>query len=634
MKKSFLSLSRLVLEKRPWLIGVFQASLVFCSLVFAWLLRFNFYLPYRHLLFWTAPILIVIRLVTLRLFNLNHGWWHFSGISDALRIIEAVGVGTVVFYLVMTLIGQTGFPRSVYIIEAVLTAGLLSGGRLVSRVLAESMRREVKASKKVMLIGAGFAAQMIIRELTHSPNEIAILGCVDDNKSKVGIRLHGVPVLGTVDKLPEIARNDFVDEILIAVPSATAAQMQRFIDICGRAGVPFRTVPALTEIINGGVSLREFRNVRLEDLLGRDPVEIDLARLRNEFEHKIVLVTGAAGSIGSELCRQIVRYGPSCVICVDQSETGLFYLQQELAAHDDKKSQLTFFVGDINDDARMEALFTQYRPNLVFHAAAYKHVPMMELNVQEAVKNNVFALLKLLGIAGKSGCEAFVLISTDKAVNPTSVMGATKRVGELMLACHDPNTMRCVSVRFGNVLGSNGSVIPILRRQLEQNLPLTITHPDIRRFFMTTQEAVSLVLEASAIGEHGDILVLEMGQQVPIVQLAKSLIQLSGKTEDQVSLRFTGLRPGEKLYEELYSAEEEVLPTDYPKLKRIRGKLMNWPTLASHLDDLRASLTVDGVEPVVHKLRRIVPEYIPPSDLSLKLEPLNEMVETTQINGT
>ena len=629
MKKAFLSLSRLVLENRPWLIGVFQAFLVFCSLVLAWLLRFNFYLPYRHLLLWTAPILIVIRLITLRVFNLNHGWWHFSGISDALRIAEAVGIGTFVFYFAMTLVGKTGFPRSVYVMEAVLTAGLLSGGRLVSRVLAESMRREVNTSKKAVLIGAGFAAQMVIRELAHSPNGVTIIGCVDDNKSKVGIRIHGVPVVGTVDKLPEITRNDFVDEILIAVPSATAAQMQRFIDICGRTGAPFRTVPALSELINGGVSVREFRNVRVEDLLGRDPVEIDLARVRNEFDHKVVLVTGAAGSIGSELCRQIARYGPSSVICVDQSETGLFYLQQELAAHRENP-QIIFFVADINDEVRMQALFKQYRPNLVFHAAAYKHVPMMEVNVQEAVKNNVLALLRLLGIAGKSSCEAFVLISTDKAVNPTSVMGATKRVGELMLACHDANSMRCVSVRFGNVLGSNGSVIPILRQQLEQNLPLTITHPDIRRFFMTTQEAVSLVLEASAVGEHGDILVLEMGKQVPIVQLAKSLIQLSGKKEDQVSMRFTGLRPGEKLYEELYSADEEVLPTDYPKLKRIRGKIMDWSILAKHLDDLHASLTVDGAEPILLKLRQIVPGYMPPSaDLCNKVEPLPETVKIT-----
>lgn len=633
MKKTFLNLSRFVLENRPWLIGVFQALLVFCSLVLAWLLRFNFYLPYRHLLLWTAPILIVIRLLSLRVFNLNHGWWHFSGINDALRIVEAVGVGTFVFYFVMKLVGQIGFPRSVYVIEAVLTAGLLSGGRLVSRVLAESMWREVKTSKKAVLIGAGFAAQMVIRELAHSTSGVAIVGCVDDNKSKVGIRIHGVPVLGTVDKLPEIVRNDFVDEILIAIPSATAAQMQRFIDTCGRAGVPFRTVPALGEIINGGVSLREFRNVRLEDLLGREPVEIDLERIKNEFDHKVVLVTGAAGSIGSELCRQIARYEPSCLICVDQSETGLFYLQQELAAHY-QTVQMVFFVADINDDLRMRALFTQYRPNLVFHAAAYKHVPMMEVNVQEAVKNNVLALLKLLGIAGESGCEAFVLISTDKAVNPTSVMGATKRVGELMLACYDANYMRCVSVRFGNVLGSNGSVIPILRKQLEQNLPLTITHPDIQRFFMTTQEAVSLVLEASAVGEHGDILVLEMGKQVPIVQLAKSLIQLSGKTEDQVSLRFTGLRPGEKLYEELYSADEEVVPTDHPKLKRIRGKLMDWSILAKHLDELHASLTVDGAEPVLRKLRQIVPEYMAPSALSNKVEPLHETAETEHIHRT
>ena len=368
---------------------------------------------------------------------------------------------------------------------------------------------------------------------------------------------------------------------------------------------------ALREIISGHVSIRQFREVRLEDLLGREPVEMDVEPVRRELEGKVALVTGAAGSIGSELCRQILGYGPLRLVCVDQNESGLFYLQQELA-DDPRSTPSVFCVADINDEARMRRLFWEHDPSIVFHAAAYKHVPIMEANVQEAVKNNVFGLLGLLEIAGEFGCESFVLISSDKAVNPTSVMGATKRVGELMLGCREAGAMRCVSVRFGNVLGSNGSVVPVLQQQLENNRPLTITHPDIKRFFMTTREAVALVLEASTIGEHGDILVLEMGKQISIVQLAKTLIQLSGKTENQVSIRFTGLRPGEKLYEEMSSAAEEIISTDRPKIKRIRGKRAEWPLLSRRLEELRASLTVDGAGPVRSKLREILPEYVSP----------------------
>jgi len=289
-------------------------------------------------------------------------------------------------------------------------------------------------------------------------------------------------------------------------------------------------------------------------------------------------------------------------------ETGIFYLQQELV-DGMKREAAVFCVADIGDTDRMAAIFKEHSPDVVFHAAAYKHVPIMERNVQEAVKNNVFALVSLMDIAERNGCQNFVLISSDKAVNPTNVMGATKRVGELILACQKANSMRCVSVRFGNVLGSSGSVVPVLQRQLQRGEPLTITHPEIRRFFMITREAVSLVLQAYAIGEHGDILVLDMGEPVSILELARTLIRLSGKSEEQVGIRFTGLREGEKLYEELFSRAEEVSATSRPKIKRVRGKAMEWPLLVQHLIELRASLTVDGAAPIRAKLQEIVPEY-------------------------
>ncbi len=609
MRKNFRNFSRLVLEQRPWFITLFEAVLVFCSLLLAWLLRFDFSLPYRGLLFRTLPFLILIRLAALRLFNLHRGWWHFSGIAEVLDILKAVGLGTLVFYLLMGGLGIVAFPRSVYVIEGVLTAGLFAGGRLMSRVIAECMRGNVRGSKKIILIGAGFAAQMVIREIAHVRNGYSVVGCVDDDPKKLGLNVQGVPVLGSVGRLARVLARNPADEVLIAVPSATGEQMQRITRICQETGIPFRTVPSLHEIIDGNVSIRQFREVRLEDLLGRDTVEMDLEPIRRELEGKVVLVTGAAGSIGSELCRQIRHYRPKRLVCVDQSETGLFYLQQELT-EGREESSLFFCVADISDTERMQILFNGERPQIVFHAAAYKHVPIMECNVQEAVKNNVFGLLSLLDVAERNAVVSFVMISSDKAVNPTSVMGTTKRVCELILSCRATQSMRCVSVRFGNVLGSNGSVIPVLQQQLQNNQSLTITHPEIKRFFMTAREAVALVLQAFSIGEHGDILVLDMGVPISIVQLARTLIQLSGKTEEQVEIRFTGLRPGEKLLEELFYGFEEVLPTCRQKIKRARGKAMAWPNLSQLLSELHASLTVDGANPVRAKLREIVPEYV------------------------
>ena len=320
------------------------------------------------------------------------------------------------------------------------------------------------------------------------------------------------------------------------------------------------------------------------------------------------MVTGAAGSIGSELCRQILDYEPAVLVCLDQSETGIFYLEQELSKVT-AAAQTVFCVADIEDGERITNIFAEYRPEAVFHAAAYKHVPVMERNVQEAVKNNIFALLSLLDIAEESGCKSFVLLSSDKAVNPTSIMGATKRIGELIIACRPPKGMRCVSVRFGNVLGSNGSVVPLFQEQLRKNQPLNITHPDVKRFFMTRVEAVSLVLQAFVIGNRGDTLVLDMGEPVRILDLARALIRLTGKSEREVSIKFTGLREGEKLNEELFYAKEEVHETSFAKIKRIRSPLDGWSQLQRQLNELRGSLSIDGAGPVRRQIKKIVPEY-------------------------
>ena len=599
----------LLLQRRPWFIAIFQAWLVICSLVMAWLLRFDFSLPYSRTLLIAMPILVVVRVIAMTCFKLHRGWWKYAGISEAADILKAVMAGSAVFFVgIHYMLRLTSFPRTIYVLEALFTAGLLVGVRLLSRVVAESVRENLSPCKKVIVIGAGSAAQTIIREMRRSGSGYSPVGCLDDNRSKLRIRINGVTVLGTVDQLPPLVSSEGIDEVLIAVPSATGQQMRRFVEICEKAKVKFRTVPALKDIIAGQVIVRQLREVSLEDLLGREPIQIDLESVRKEIAGRTVVVTGAAGSIGSELCRQIMDYSPARLLCLDQSETGLFFLRLDL----DRQAngvQLAFRVADITDGERIRYVLSEFRPDVIFHAAAYKHVPMMECNVQEAVKNNVLGLLGLLDLADAAGCKDFVLISSDKAVNPTNVMGATKRICELILSSRPPNGMRCVSVRFGNVLGSSGSVIPVLKQQLQSHEPLTVTHPEIKRFFMMTREAIALVLQAFAIGKHGDILVLDMGEPVKILDLARTLIRLSGKSEHDVEIRFTGLREGEKLKEELFYEHEKVIPTACERIKRTSGTLKDWPKLYSQLEELRASMNIDGAAPIRAKIKEIVPGY-------------------------
>ena len=604
-----IKLAQTLLRKNSWFVAAFQALLVVFSLVVAWLLRFDFTLPDRALLFFAIPILVLIRLVAIARCGLLHGWWKYTGLSDGLSVIKAVVLGSAGFFLFMHyILHLVSFPRSVYLLEPLLTAGLLIGVRIFSRALAESVRQDLASSKKVIFIGAGVAAQTAVREIKRSKSGYLAIGYVDDDNSKLGLKIDGVPVIGKVDQLPALVKRYPADEILIAVPSASSEQMKRFVEICDQLPVKFRTVPALNDIITGRVLISQFREARVEDLLGRDPVEIDLESVVKQFRGRVVVVTGAAGSIGSELCRQILKYEPRALVCVDQNETAIFYLQRELSAQENETDQV-FCVADVGDRERMQKLFMDYTPHIVFHAAAYKHVPVMETNVQGAIKNNIFALLNLLKVAQESGCRSFVLISSDKAVNPTSVMGATKRIGELIISCRPAHGMRSLSVRFGNVLGSSGSVVPVLQEQIRNNKPLTITHREMKRFFMTTREAVSLVLQACVLGKHGDTLGLDMGTPVRIVDLARTLIHLSGKTEQQVPIRFTGLREGEKLVEELFYPNEEVCPTSFPKIKRARGESLGWLELQTYLEELRATMFMDGANLIRAKIKEIVPEY-------------------------
>ena len=595
-----------LLERRTWFIAVFEAALVFASFLIAWMLIFDFSVPSRKLLFVVAPILISLRLLAMARFGLLHGWWRYSGIGDVLDILKSMAAGSALVWPVLWLVLKHHFPLPVLIVEALLTTAFLAGVRVFSRVLAESVLESSAMHTRIALIGAGYTAQLIIREANRGDSPWLVVACFDDNPSKVGMKLSGVPVIGSCDMLPDMVESCNIEEILVAVPSATNLQMKRFVSICETTGLRFRTVPALRDFIAGQETMQQVREVELDDLLGREPIQIDLDSVRKHIQGRVVMVTGAAGSIGSELTRQLITYEPAKLICVDQNETGVFYLERELAPKAGDRG--VYIVADIGDSERMHKVCSTHAVDVIFHAAAYKHVPVMETNVQEAVNNNVFAFLRLLTVAEETGCSTFVMISSDKAVNPTNVMGCTKRIGELIMSSWPADGMRCVSVRFGNVLGSSGSVVPVFQDLIKKNRPLAVTHPEIERFFMTIREAVALVLQASAIGKHGDILVLDMGSPVRIVDLAETLIRLSGKRPSDIPIHFTGLRKGEKLFEELFYPTERIHPTECSKIKRTSTQMTNWSDLRQQLDELRSSMYVDGPAPVRAKLSQIVPE--------------------------
>ncbi len=599
----------MLLKQRSWIIALFHVLLVAASFLFAWLLRFDFRLTFPGLMFACLPLLVLSRLGALVIFKLVHGYWNHSGVTDVVDIIKAVGLGTIAFVIsVRAVIGANAFPFSIYLIEAMTTAAALAGVRLSALAFrnTRSVRQRRDRTYRVIVVGAGEAAGSLIRQIRHS--EFIPVACVDDDVFKHGAKIHGVPVVNTIDRLSVVVSAYDAQEIFIAIPSATGAQMQRISKLCGQTGLRFRTVPKLEDLLLGRVSVSQLREVNIEDLLGRDSVRLDDKVVREQIVGKVILVTGAAGSIGSELCRQILRHSPAKLIALDQSETPMFYLQLQLTK-ETAGDRVVYAVADVANTSRMRRILAEGGVDTIFHAAAYKHVPLVELNIRGALNNNVLALTPLLDVAEECGCEAFVLISSDKAVQPTSFMGATKRLGELILAAWPRKHMRCVSVRFGNVLGSQGSVIPVLKEQIEKEGRITITHPEITRFFMTIPEAASLVLQAFTLGEHGDILVLDMGNPVRILDLAHSLIRQCGKSPSEIKIEFIGLRPGEKMFEDLFYPRERKFGTTNRKVKRTQSETIAWPALWAHLEDL-ISLSNSGTEISIRaKMREIIPEY-------------------------
>ena len=605
---------------------ILRASLAFAHDVaaagVAWLaafwLRFNLEAPpaeYARAAYAGLPGVLLVHALAFWFFGLYRGLWRYASLPDLQRILIAVGVAALAVPALFTLWGpEWVVPRSVYLIAPVLLVGAMSGSRLLYRAWKErallGMMRHPGAVP-VLVLGAGAAAASLLRDLANSDQWRAV-GLLDDDAGKHGSAIQGVKILGALPQVGEFAARLDVAQAIIAMPGATHGQRKRAVDLCGDAGLQVMTVPSYADLVSGKVSVSALRNVELDDLLGRDKVALDDAGLRGLIEGRCVLVTGAGGSIGAELCRQIARYAPSRLVLFEISEYALYAIEQEFRDRF-PGVPIAAAIGDAKSEARVGEVFRRYAPQLVFHAAAYKHVPLMELdNAFQAVENNVLSTIVTARAAQAAGALKFVLVSTDKAVNPTNVMGASKRLAELACqALQGAGSTQFVTVRFGNVLGSTGSVIPRFREQIARGGPVTVTHPEIQRYFMSIPEATQLVLQAGLMGKGGEIFVLDMGEPVRIADLARQLIRLSGMGENDIRIVYTGLRPGEKLYEELLADAEHSLPTPHPKLRVARAQpSANAELLAEVMAWIDAAKD-QGAEAVRAQLRAWVPEYAP-----------------------
>lgn len=519
------------------------------------------------------PVVIAIQVTMFWYFGLYRGVWRFASIPDLIRIAKAVVLGAGFIAIALFLwTRMEGLPRSVLPLYAVFLVIFVGGPRFIYRWFKEHKLKIIRG-KPALIIGAGRAGEILARDLIHDRlKEYTPVAFLDDARGKQGGEIHGIRVVGGVDDLSRAVKDTAAEVVLLAIPSASSAQMRRIVDQCEGVGVPFRTLPKYTDLVSGRVSVQSLREVAIDDLLGREQVKLDWSRISDEFSGRIVLVSGAGGSIGSELCRQIARLAPAKLLLIDHSEYSLYSIEKELK---DAFPDLNFAVYLINvtDQVAVNYVLSKESPSVVFHAAAYKHVPMLQDQSREAAKNNVLGTYILAKAAVAHHCEKFVMVSTDKAVNPSNIMGATKRMAEMI--CQTLNSApktRFITVRFGNVLGSAGSVVPLFRQQIAKGGPITVTHPDITRFFMTIPEACQLVMEAGAVGKGGEIFVLDMGEPVKIVYLAEQMIRLTGKIPGQdVDIVFTGLRPGEKLFEELFYDNEPLVATAYDKIKLVQA---------------------------------------------------------------
>jgi FlaA1/EpsC-like NDP-sugar epimerase len=587
------------------------------SAIFAFLLRFDGSIPATYLrsLRIALVIWVVTKAIAIVLAKLNRGNWRYTSSHDATRLFFAITVASLVDAVLIRLVaGPNSVPRSIYALDWLLAVVGALGARLVVRAYISTwqLRHALRDKERTLIYGAGAAGTALLPELHQNEAlNYRVVGFIDDDPSKHHLLLYGKPVLGSGEVLAATVRKLNIGKVLIAIPSATGRQMSRILRYVVDAGVDYKTIPGMAELITGADLGRQIRSVDVDDLLGRQPVHLDMQGISAQIAGKVVMVTGAAGSIGSELCRQVAKFHPRAIVGLDAAETPLFHIDRELKR---RYPELVFHpeIANITRTADMRRAMEQYRPDVVFHSAAYKHVPLMERHMFAATENNVIGTWNVATVAAECGVADFVMISTDKAVRPTSVMGVTKRIAELTIrALQDEYPTRFVSVRFGNVLGSNGSVVPIFKEQIAAGGPVTITHPEITRFFMTIPEAAQLVMQAFSLGKGGEVFVLDMGEPVKIVDLAKNLIMLSGLRPDRdVQIQFTGLRPGEKLYEELNHEDEHLVPTAHEQIQSYVGKSQyDYREIKSLIAEIQQITAARDADRLMLIFKELVPDY-------------------------
>lgn len=592
----------------------------------AYLFRFDFGLPeYASIQFFELlKYAVVIKFSVFLGLGLYRGMWRYTSLRDLWHILEATFLQSLILVtVVLYKFGFGGFSRGIFIIDWMLTVFMCGGIRIIIRsffayrdgnAIHFSPESCPVDGNNVLIIGAGRAGEKVVREIMGSGQlQYNPIGFLDNDKAKQGRTIHGVPVLGQLSDLHELIENKCVNEILIAVAEASGEQMREIIDSCKRTELPYKILPGMDEIINGKVGIKALRDVSYQDLLGRSPVQLETSRISNYLSGKTVLVTGCGGSIGSELVRQVVRFNPAKLILVDASEANLYAIQMELH-HELKFHDYVTILGSVQDFELLDSTFEQYKPHTVFHAAAYKHVPMMERNPWQAVHNNICGTKNVMTAADKHGVDRFVIVSTDKAVRPTNIMGASKRVTELLMRLFHDSKTTFMAVRFGNVVGSSGSVVPLFRRQIEKGGPVTVTHPNVTRYFMSISEAAQLILQAGVMADGGEIFILEMGLPIKIADMARDLIKLSGKEPDKdIEIVFTGLREGEKLYEELITEGEDIVRTEHDKIMVLKASENNFEDYALELKERLTDMAgvadkfdADGVRSLLHEA---VPEF-------------------------
>ena len=557
----------------------------------------------------------IVTLIIFWCFRMYHSLWQYASIAELYKIVEACVVAELAHLCVTSFMGWM-LPRSCYFTSGVFLIVAMSASRFMYRLLRQLINeyRHTSEQLKIMIIGAGEATSVLMREISNSRylDNSKVVCIIDDDLGKVGKYIRGVKIVGTRDHIKEYARYYDIDEIIFAIPSASTKDKREILNICKETSCNLKILPGVYQMVDGEINIKDLRNVDVLDLLGRDPVKVDIESIMGYVKDKTVLVTGGGGSIGSELCRQLVSHKPKCLVIFDIYENNAYDIQQELKIKYPDANVVTL-IGSIRNTSRLESVFEQYKPDIVYHAPAHKHVPLMEVSPNEAIKNNVVGTWNVAKMADKYGVKKFVMISTDKAVNPTNVMGATKRICEMIIqSFNEKSKTDFVAVRFGNVLGSNGSVIPLFKRQIEAGGPVTVTHPDIIRYFMTIPEAVSLVLQAGAYAKGGEIFILDMGEPVKIDDLAKNLIRLSGYTLGvDMEIKYTGLRPGEKLYEELLMNEEGMQDTDNKLIHIGRPIEFDKEHFYEKLEELKEMAYAEDSADIRKKIMEVVDTYHP-----------------------